>query len=310
VLRRRPLGHAVALGQADELRSTGIWNDPLGPAADLQVAGWPVRVGDRQRDGGLNLPVRRAERRARLARARDRLVAEDQARRDAQRARQEAWMRPRRLGHGGAGAAGDEPRTNRTSTPPRANTTDPDVRVMRNQKGHVSGYNGQLVVTRQQVIAGAMLSQHPAGRTLLHPLLDQCRGQLAAAGIQPKLRTVLADSGYVTVDNFARAKEQKLRLLAPLGKDPATHRISNPAGRRDLAKLPATARAVRRMHHYRGRADYKLRAQTVGPVFGQIKTCQKMTTMSRRGFGACRSRWLLAATAHNLRKLHAHRRSA
>jgi hypothetical protein len=32
--------------------------------------------------------------------------------------------------------------------------------------------------------------------------------------------------------------------------------------------------------------------------------------MSRRGFSACRSEWLLAATAHNLRKLHAHRRSA
>jgi transposase len=35
--------------------------------------------------------ARRAERRQRLAAARDRLVAEDQARRDAQRAKQEAW---------------------------------------------------------------------------------------------------------------------------------------------------------------------------------------------------------------------------
>ena len=180
---------------------------------------------------------------------------------------------------------------------------------MRNQKGYVSGYNGQFVVTSEQVIAGAMLSQHPVDRTLLHPLLDQCRDQLAAAGIRPKLRTVLAGSGYVTEDNFARAGQQKLRLLAPLGKDPATHRITNP-GHRDLAKLPATARAVRRMRHHRGRADYQLRAQTVEPVFGQIKTCQKMTTMSCRGFEACRSEWLLAATAHNLRKLHTHRRSA
>jgi hypothetical protein len=64
------------------------------------------------------------------------------------------------------------------------------------------------------------------------------------------------------------------------------------------------------MRHHRGRAGYQLRAQTVEPVIGQIKTCQKMTTMSRRGFGACRSEWLLAATAHNLRKLHAHRRRA
>jgi hypothetical protein len=35
--------------------------------------------------------ARRAERRERLARARDRLAAEDKARREAQRARQEAW---------------------------------------------------------------------------------------------------------------------------------------------------------------------------------------------------------------------------
>jgi transposase len=255
--------------------------------------------------------ARRAGRQERLAAARDRLAAEDKARRDAQRARQEAWDTAAAAGERRSGRRpGDQPRTNRNNTPPRANTTDPDVRVMRNQKGYVSGYNGQLVVTGQQVIVGAMLSQHPVDRTLLHPLLDQCRDQLAAAGIRPKLRTVLADSGYVTEENFARADQDKLRLLAPLTKDPNTHRIGNPAGRRDLAKLPATARAARRMRHHRGRADYKLRAQTVEPVFGQIKTCQKITTMSRRGFGACRSEWLLAATAHNLRKLHAHRRSA
>ena len=70
------------------------------------------------------------------------------------------------------------------------------------------------------------------------------------------------------------------------------------------------ARAIRRMHHHRGCADYKeLRAQTVEQVFGQIKTCQKLTTMSRRGLDASRSE-AAAATAHNLRKLHIHRLSA
>jgi transposase len=255
--------------------------------------------------------ARRAERRARLAAAADRLVAEDQARRDAQRAKQQAWDAAAAAGkRRGGRRPGDEPRTNRNNTPPRADTTDPDVRVMRNQKGYVSGYNGQLVVTAQQVIVGAMLSQHPVDRTLLHPLPGTCRQQLTEAGIQPNLRTVLADSGYVTEDNFARAEQQKLRLLAPLTKDPGTHRIRDPAGRRDLAKLPATARAARRMRHHRGRADYKLRARTVEPVFGQLKTCQKIRTMSRRGFDACHSEWLLAATAHNLRKLHTHRLSA
>jgi hypothetical protein len=47
-----------------------------------------------------------------------------------------------------------------------------------------------------------------------------------------------------------------------------------------------------------------------GLLLGQIKSCMKMTAMSRRGFSACHSEWLLAATAHNLRKLHAHHRSA
>jgi hypothetical protein len=121
---------------------------------------------------------------------------------------------------------------------------------------------------------------------------------------------VLADAGSASEENFARGEQPKLRLLVPLAKDPAKHHTCTPARQRDLAKLPASARATRRMRHHRGRADYKLRAQTVEPVFGQIKTCQKLTTMSRRGLDACHSEWFLAAAARNLRKLHIHRLSA
>jgi hypothetical protein len=118
---------------------------------------------------------------------------------------------------------------------------------------------------------------------------------------------VLADAGYVSEENFARADAGKLRLLVPLAKDPG-----RPGGRpakraRHLDQYPATARAIRRMRHPRGREDYKLRARTVEPVSGQLKTCQKLAVMSRRGLAACESEWLLACTAHNLRKLHRHR---
>ena len=267
-----------------------------------------ARQGDNPQPATPRTLARRAERRERLARARDRLAAEDKARRDAQRAKQEAWDAAAAAGkRRGRRPADEPPRANRAGTEPRANITDPDVRVMRNQKGYVAGYNGQAVVTADQVIVGAVLSQHPVDRTLLHPLLDQCRDQLAAAGIRPKLRTVLADSGYVSEENFARADQDKLRLLAPLAKDPG-----RPGGRpakraRHLDQYPATARAIRRMRHPRGPEDYKLRARTVEPVFGQLKTCQKLTMMSRRGLAACESEWLLACTAHNLRKLHRHR---
>jgi hypothetical protein len=266
--------------------------DKLMAEAAAADAAEDARYGDAPGEPTPRTLARRAERRERLA-------AEDQARRDAQRAKLQAWEAAAAAGKPRGHRPGDEPpRANRNNTEPRANITDPDVRVMRNQKGHVAGYNGQLVVTTGQVIVGAMLSQHPVDRTLLHPLLDRCRDQLAVAGIRPKLRTVLADSGYVSEETFARAHADGLRLLAPLAKDPST---------------PCTwtgfrpPRARRRLQHPRCRDDYQLRARTVEPVFGQLKTCQKLTMMSRRGLAACENEWLLACAVHNLRKLHHHR---
>jgi transposase len=267
-----------------------------------------ARLGSKLEEPAPRTLARRAERRERLAAARDRLAGKDAARRAEQRGKQEAWdaaaadRRPRPPQR-----PADEPRTNRNNTEPRANTTDPDVRVMRNQKGYVAGYNGQVVVTTGQVIVGAALSQHPAGRTLLHPLLDTCRQQLAEAGTGPRLRTVLADSGYVCEENFARAGAGGLRLLAPLAKDPGRRYLRAPQRARHLDRFPATARARRRLLHPRGRDDYKLRARTVEPVSGQLKTCQKVTMMSRRSLAARENEWLLACAAHNLRKLHRHR---
>jgi transposase len=300
-------GTKLAGNAAQKANRTLPQIDKLLAEAAAADAAEDARYGDALDTPAPRALARRAGRRERLAAARDRLIAEDQARRDAQRAKQEAWdaaaaaRKPR--GH----RPGDEPRANRAGTEPRANITDPDVRVMRNQKGYVAGYNGQLVVTAQQVIVSAMLCQHPVDRTLLHPLLDQCRDQLAAAGIAPRLRTVLADAGYVSEENLARADQDQLRLLVPLAKDPSRRTSRPPRRARHLDQYPATARAIRRLRHPRGREDYKMRARTVEPVFGQLKTCQKLSMMSRRGLAACESEWLLACTAHNLRKLHRHR---
>ena len=218
-----------------------------------------ARYGDAPGEPTPRTLAARAGRRERLARARDRLAAEDQARRDAQRAKQEAWDAAAAGKRGGRRPGDEPPRANRAGTEPRANITDPDVRVMRNQKGYVAGYNGQLVVTAQQVIVSAMLCQHPVDRTLLHPLLDQCRDQLAAAGISPKLRTVLADAGYVSEETFARAEQDKLRLLAPLAKDPGRSGTRRGARVKYLDQYPATVRGIR---HPRGREDYKPRSFT------------------------------------------------
>ena len=109
---------------------------------------------------------------------------------------------------------------NRAGTEPRANITDPDVRVMRNQKGYVAGYNGQACGHHQTRSLWRDAVPAPVDRTLLHPVLDTCRQQLTPGQHPPELRTVLANAGYVSEENFARADQDKLRLLAPLAKDP------------------------------------------------------------------------------------------
>ena len=82
-----------------------------------------ARDGDSPQPATPRTLARRAERRERLARARDRLAAEDKARRDAQRAKQEAWdaaaaagKRPRApSGRRAARATGPAPSRGRTS---------------------------------------------------------------------------------------------------------------------------------------------------------------------------------------------------
>ena len=53
----------------------------------------------------------------------------------------------------------------------------------------------------------------------------------------------------------------------------------------------------------RGRRLYKLRGQTVEPVFGQIKTVRGCDRFMRRGEQACASEWKLLCATHNLLKL-------
>jgi transposase len=253
-------------------------------------------------------PLRtRAGRAARLAEARDRLVAERQARVAAQQAKIDAWQARKDAGLRRGRKPNPEPPSGslNSGSPLRANSTDPQARTVRSKNTMIVGYNAQAVVTLDQVIVGATVSQKEVDYTLLHDVLATTRCQLRSAGIKPRLRTVVADSGYVSEAVFAKAHTDKIRLLAPLSKDTRLMRDGgDPAAGQDLSRRPQTARGQRRLRHHRGREDYRQRGRTVEPVFGQLKTRQHMTRFSRRGITAVTSEWHLAAAAHNLLKLH------
>jgi len=62
-------------------------------------------------------------------------------------------------------------------------------------------------------------------------------------------------------------------------------------------------RMTRKLRTKAGRAVYKLRSQTVEPVFGQIKSALGCRGFLRRGFEAVQSEWSLICACFNLRKL-------
>ena len=53
-----------------------------------------------------------------------------------------------------------------------------------------------------------------------------------------------------------------------------------------------------------GKQAYRLRKQTVEPVFGQVKEARGFRRFLRRGLEAVQSEWSMACTVHNLLKLH------
>ena len=52
-------------------------------------------------------------------------------------------------------------------------------------------------------------------------------------------------------------------------------------------------------------SPYRLRKQTVEPVFGQIKQARGFRQLLLRGLDKVEQEWLLVCTAHNLLKLTA-----
>jgi len=290
--------------------------------------------GAGRREEELPAPLRRqGERLARLVEAKRQLDADTAVARAAQDAKIEAWEQRKAAGEPTGRHPNPDPRpTTRNGKPPRRNTTDPDARVMKTKHTLLVGYNAQAVVTDDQIIVGADLTQDPVDAALLPAMLDTTIAQATAAGLNPTPTTgdaepatrnpdpdpdddddhdasagagmdvVLADAGYAGEKAYQAGDDKQLRLIAPRRKniDPRTQDPSLDPINPD--KYPATERARQRLASPQGQTHYRQRGRTVEPVFGQIKTIQNLTRFARRGLAAARSEWLFSCAVHNLRK--------
>lgn len=194
------------------------------------------------------------------------------------------------------------------SSEAKANLTDPDSRIMKSRNGYVQGYNGQTVVTEEQIIIAAEVTNQENDYDQLHPMLKTARENLKAIAPwkTPKIETAIADAGYASDANFAAETPEGLELLIATRKHWKQRQEaaeSPPLRGRIPKRLTLRQRMERKLLTKRGRALYKKRGQTVEAVFGQIKDNRGIRSFMRRGLEACSQEWKLICATHNLLKL-------
>ena len=177
------------------------------------------------------------------------------------------------------------------------NFTDPESRIMKTPSGFEQCYNAQAGVdAASQVIVAQTLTSSATDRHQLRPLLEQLPPKL-----RQQVREVSADCDYCCEDNLAFLERAKIRAYVATGKQ--QHGQASPVKRRRAPQGPRTQRMRLRLRRAGYRSRYRLRKQTVEPVFGQIKAARGFRQFLLRGLDKVRLEWSLLCTAHNLLKL-------
>lgn len=189
---------------------------------------------------------------------------------------------------------------------PKANVTDPESRIMKTRRGYVQGYNAQVAVTEGQVVLAAEVTQEANDVKQLAPVLSKAVENAGKVLDGAKIEVALADAGYWSESNILAADPEGPELLVATTKDwkqrKALREARPPRGRIPENMSPKD-RMERKLLTKRGRRLYRIRGQTVEPVFGQVKDARGFDGFMRRGVAACDSEWKFINATHNLLKL-------
>ena len=266
---------------------------------------------------GLTLPeeiTRRQERQAALAHARAEIEARAQARYAIQLAEHEAKLAERAAKQ----ERGEKPRGKPPQAPtpePAAedqyNFTDAESRIMKAGNGNhfEQSYNAQAAVeVESRLIVGQRVSQSPNDKQELVPTLASVPTE--AGG----LAVALVDSGFFStaavgqIEQTAAGKPSGTTVYAAVEKTSHHRSVSDLEKQPEPVPPPAGASLIEVMRHRlqtsAGRTLYKLRQQTVEPVFGIIKSVLGFRQFRLRGRAKVTLEWTLVCLAYNLKRLH------
>lgn len=134
-------------------------------------------------------------------------------------------------------------------------------------------------------------------------MVEATEANLAGAGVDDRPDVVLADAGYCSEDNLARAAAGGIDMLIATGRLCHNERVPDAPRGRIPKDATARERMARRLRTKKGRADYARRKAIVEPAFGQMKVRQRAGHLRLRGLAGAKGEWMLHALSHNLRKL-------
>jgi flagellar biosynthesis GTPase FlhF len=262
-------------------------------AAEAADAEEDQRHGNKRGD---ELPEWVADKQKRLAKVREAKAALEAEAKEAaeEETRRRAESEEKRI-------AERRKRNGRTPAPPREepaakaqrNFTDPDSRILLTKDGYIQGYNAQAAVDAQaQIIVAHALTTSMSDCNQLVPLVDAIEANLGRKPCEAS-----ADSGYLSEANLEALDERDIKAYI------ATGRAKHPADSKRTISGPRTQAMRNKLKRAGWRSRYRLRKQTVEPVFGQVKEARGFRQFLLRGIEAVKAEWAMICTAHNLTKL-------
>ena len=119
-------------------------------------------------------------------------------------------------------------------------------------------------------------------------------------------QTLIADNGFFSQANVVACAQVGIEpLLATKRESHHEPLMERFAPEPDAPQTTdALARMIHRLSTQAGRALYKLRKQTVEPVFGIIKHVMGWRQMSMRGLNKAHGEWNLVTMAWNIKRMH------
>ena len=253
--------------------------------------------------------ARREKLAAQLDAACERLERQAKAQAQADQAEYERKVAAREKRRGRAKGRHIKPPADTPAEDTQVNLTDADSSLMRKNKRseYRQAYNAQAVVDADgsQLVLGTRVSQCASDRNELVADVDSVPAALGTPA------QVLADNGYATETEVDALSGREIDVLVAVGTEDRRRQhdfrpLPDPdqATESKPAKAPWLVAMQAKLSQADNRASYRLRQQTVEPVFGIMKHALGFRQFLLRGHEKVTGEWQLLALAYNCKRLH------